>query len=121
MADDINPKWVENLEKKIDAIPDCDELYKLMDKLIDKLMKAMQQSKEDADELEPLTEPPSDLDGVIKWITGAIKKIKKAYDGALAKLAALTIIYTRLMAKIVEKAEKLGCIAPPPPPPPPVP
>lgn len=114
-------EWAQNLEKEIDAIPDCTALYLLMDKLIAYLMKLMQDNVNNMLGLVPMMKIPTNLQEVIDWITASSSKALKAYNACMVELAELTAIYASLMAHIAAKAAAMGCLIPPTPPTPPLP
>jgi len=114
-----DPEWVKNIEKKIDAIPDCSILNEVMDAIVEYMQKVMEDQIKSMQSMLPLTKIPKDLDEVIDWIKSYVDKATKAYNAAVAELAAWTAVYTSLMGKIAAKAASIqGCTVPTPPAPP---
>jgi len=105
----VDPKQVEDIVAKINAIPDCTQLTAYAQKQIKAWLKEMEDTLKAKASAAAKKVVPTNLDEVINWIQTFVTEAQQQYEDAVAAFAEMAAAYTTITNAITDKATKLGC------------
>jgi hypothetical protein len=104
----VNTAYFTSLTASVNACRTCQDLQKLVTQAFGSINPVISSIAVQEALLAPLLIAPSDLPGVITWITNYITLLSGPYANLAIQLTELTAQVTSLTAAITAKAGELG-------------
>ena len=105
----INTKEIDDLARKIEEIPDCRELEKVMAELTKMIKDKLTTMLEEMARLAGVAIPPKSLGGLIKWAKNLAGQAYVQYLDALATYTLLVKAFAKLLKAVQDKLANLDC------------
>jgi hypothetical protein len=105
----LNPNYVTNLERRINAVTTCQELAQINGELLEYLISLQSSVAGQISTYAKLVIAPTDLGSLITWATTVIATFAGPYAQAIAMEAQLVTLEASLMALIASKMGTLSC------------
>ena len=106
----LNPKYIANLEQRISAITNCQELAQINAEVLEYFTSLESSVLSQISIYGSLIISPTDLGSVISWINKMISTITGPYNQAVAMEAQLITLQASVMALIASKMGTLSCL-----------
>lgn len=107
--EDVNLKWLKNLKRQIDSLPDCNALAELIKKLQQLFQELIEQVIDEIAKLIGLILPPLDLKKIIKYLKNLVLRYLGPYIRAIKKMIKLISAFADVIKAIIAKKEALRC------------
>ncbi len=105
----INTKEIDDLARKIEEIPDCRELEKVMAELTKMIKDKLTAMLEEMARLAGVALPPTSLAKLIKWAKNLAGQAYVQYLDALATYTLLVKAFAKLLKAVQDKLANLDC------------
>ena len=106
----LNPQYIANLSKRIEAITNCEELAQVNAEVLEFFTSLESSVSAQISIFGSLIISPTDLGSVISWINKMIATFTGPYEQALAMEAQLVVLQAEVMALIASKMGTLSCM-----------
>ena len=105
----INTTEMDNIARKIEQIPDCRELEKVMAELTKMIKDKLTAMLEEMARLAGIALPPTSLPKLIKWAKNLAGQAYAQFLDAVATYTLLVAAFTRLLKAVQDKLANLDC------------